>query len=113
MFLLTLSRLRAVGLYHDHNSKDHQQEFHSPFEPLPPVEQMTCMPIEVNEIFIAPDIEKLAKNYDTLHNVSTVQTDKANLSLENASPTDIPYLESNLMSLPEFTPDKVRKLKKE
>ena len=41
--------------------KDCQQEFSSPFEPLPPVEQVTHTPIEVNEIFIAPDIENLCK----------------------------------------------------
>ena len=39
MFLLTLSRLRTVGLYHDLDFKDHQQEFSVLFEPLPPVEQ--------------------------------------------------------------------------
>ena len=38
------------------------QEFSSPFEPLPPVEQVTHMPIEVIEIFIAPDIEKPMHN---------------------------------------------------
>ena len=70
------------------------------------------MPTEVNKIFIAPDTEKLAKNYDTSCNLPAVQMDKANLSLENASPTDIPHLEPNLMSLLEFTPDKVIKLQK-
>ena len=39
--------------------------------------------------------------------------DKAELSLENASPTDIPPLEHNLMSLQEFNPDKVIKLQKD
>ena len=107
-----MSRLRAVGLYHELNSKDHQQEFSWPFEPLPPVEQATCTPIQVNEIFIAPDIEKLATNYDQLHDLPTVQTDQANLSLENTSPADIPHLEQNLMSLPEFTPNKVAKLQR-
>ena len=56
------------------NSKDCQQEFSSPFEPLPPVEQATHTSIEVNEIFIAPDIEKLTETYDTLHDLPTVQT---------------------------------------
>ena len=32
--------------------------------------------------------------------------------LENASPTDIPHLEQNLMSLLEFTPNKVVKLQR-
>ena len=96
-----MSRLRAVGLYHDLNCKDHQQEFSSPFEPLPPVEQVTHMPIQVNGILIAPDIEKLATNYDALHDLPAVQTDNASLSLENASLTDILHLEQNLMSVPE------------
>ena len=94
----SVSRLRAVGLYHNLNSKDSQQEFHSPFEPLPPVEEVTHTPIQVSEIFIAPDIEKLAENYDVLHDLPTVQMDKADLSLENASPTDIPNLEQHVMS---------------
>ena len=34
------------------------------------------------------------------------------MSLENASPTDIPHLEQNLMSLPEFTLEKAVKLQK-
>ena len=103
-----MSRLRAVGLYHDLDFK----EFSAPFEPLPPVKQVTHMPIEVNEIFIAPNIEKFTQNYNALHDLPTAQTDKAELSLENASPTDISHLEQNLMSLLEFTPDKVIKLQK-
>ena len=105
-------RLRAVGLYHDLDSMDCQQEFSSPFEPLPPVKKVTHMPIEVTEISIAPDIEKLLQNYDALHDLPTAQMDKAELSLENASSADIPHLEQNLMSLLEFTPDKVIKLQK-
>ena len=54
----TVSRLRAVGLSHYLDSKDCQQEFRSPFEPFPPVEQVIHITIEVNEIFISPDIEK-------------------------------------------------------
>ena len=71
MFLLTVSRLRAVGLYHD-------------LKPLPPIEQVTHMPIQVSEVFIAPNIEKLATNYDALYDLPTVQTDKANLFLEKS-----------------------------
>ena len=62
-------RLRAVGLYHDLDFKDHQQEFSAPFEQLPPGELMTHMPLKVNEVFIAPNIEKLTQNYDTLHDM--------------------------------------------
>ena len=108
----SVSRLRAVGLYHDLQSKDYQQEFSSPFKPLSPVKQSTHMPIEVIEIFIALDIEKLTQNYDALHDLLTAQMDKAELSLENASPTNIPHLTQNLMSLLEFIPDKVIKLQK-
>ena len=64
------------------------------------------------KFFIASDIEKLATNYDALHDLPTLQMDKANLSLENASPADIPHLEQNVMSLTEFILDKVVKLQK-
>ena len=69
------------------------------------------MPLEVNEVFSAPDIEKLVQIYDTLHDLPTGQTnDDIKLSLENALPTDIQQLAQNLMSLPELTPEKVIKL---
>ena len=45
----SVSRLRAVGLYHDIDLKDHQQEFSIPFEPLPPVKPVTHTPLEVND----------------------------------------------------------------
>ena len=73
---------------------------------------VTHTPLQVNEIFIAPNIEKLTQNDDALHDLPTAQTDEAKLSLENASPTEIPHLEQNLMSLPELTPNKVIKLQK-
>ena len=58
-----------------------------------------------------PDIERLTQAYDNLHESPTEQTrDKVNLSLENASPADIPQLKENLMSLLELSPDKVMKL---
>ena len=60
-----MSRLRAVDLYHDLDFKDGQKELGTPFEPLPPAEQSTHIPIEVQEIFITPDIENLVQNYDT------------------------------------------------
>ena len=107
-----MSRLRAVGLYHDLNSKNHQQDFSSPFGPLCPVEQVTHLAIQVNKIFVAPYIEKLATDYDALPDLPTVQTENANLFLENASPRDIPHLEQNLRSLPEFTMEKVVNLQK-
>ena len=53
-----VSRLRAVGLYHDLVFKDHTQEYSAPFKPLPPFEQMTRTPLDVNEVFIKPNVEK-------------------------------------------------------
>ena len=99
----SMSRLRAVGFYRDLDFKDDQQEFSAPFEP------MTHTPLEINEDFIASNIENLVQNYEALHDLPTAQTDKAKLSPENASPTDIPCLEQNLMSLPELTPHKLIK----
>ena len=37
----SVSRLKAVGIYHDIDSNDHQHEFSTPLEPLPPVEPVT------------------------------------------------------------------------
>ena len=54
----SMLRLGALGLYYDPDFKDCQQEFSPPFEPLPTVEEATCTPIEVNEIFIEPNIEQ-------------------------------------------------------
>ena len=109
----SVSRLKAVGLYHDINSRDHQQEYSTLFDPLPSVEPVTHMPLELNEFFIVPDIEKLMQTYDTLHDSPTGQiNDDIKLSLENMSPADIPQLEQNSMSLLELTPEKVIKLQK-
>ena len=41
VFADSVSRLRAVGCYHDPDFKDHQQEFSIPFESLPQVEPAT------------------------------------------------------------------------
>ena len=49
----------------------------------------------------------LSQNYDTLHDLPTEQTgDNDKLSLENASPADIPWLKDNLMLPPELTLNK-------
>ena len=110
VFADPVSSLKAVGLYHDISSIDHQQEFSTSFEPLPPVEPVTHTPIEVHEVFITPDIEGLAQMYDTLHDSPTAQTsDDVIMSLENPSPTDILQLG---MSLPEVTPEKGIKIPK-
>ena len=82
-----------------------------PFDPLPPVEPATHMPLEMNEVFIALNNQKLIHTYDTLHKLPTGQTnDSIKLSLENMSPADILQLEQNLMSILELTPEKVIKL---
>ena len=87
----SVSRLKAVALYHDIDLNDHQQEFSTPFEPLPPVEPVTHILLEVNEVFIAPDIEILAQSYDALHELPSAQTnDDIRVLLENVLPTDIP-----------------------
>ena len=39
-----VSRLKVVGLYHDIDLNDHQQEFSTPFEPLPHVEPVMHVP---------------------------------------------------------------------
>ena len=79
-----VSRFKALGNYHDIDSDDHQQEFSTPFEPLPPVEPGTNTPVELNEVIMAPDIEGLTQAYDTLDNPLTEQTrDTVKLSLEN------------------------------
>ena len=102
----SVSRLRAVGLYHDLDFKDGQQELSIPFIPQPPAEQSAHNPIKVHEIFIKPDIGNLAQNYDTLKTLPVTQTEESKLSLDNVSPEDIPHLEQKLMSLPELTPEK-------
>ena len=106
------SRLRAVGLYHDLNFKDGQQEPETPFKPLPPVQQSTHTPIEVQEIFIKPSIENLIQNNDTKKIWPVMQTEESKLSLENTSPEDITHLEQKLMSLPELIPKKYYTYKK-
>ena len=101
-------RLKAVGLYHDIDSNNHQEEFSTPFEPLPHIEPVTLTPLEVNEAFTTPDIDRLMQTYDTLHDSPAAQTgDNVKLSLENVSPADIQQLEENLMSLLELIPEKV------
>ena len=73
---------------------DHQQEFSTPFEPLPLVKPVTHTPLEVNEIVIPPDIRKTCTKLCyltmTYPKIKLITTRK--LSLENASPTDIPQL---------------------
>ena len=100
----SVSRLKAVGIYHDIDSNDWQQEFSKLFEPLPPVEPVTHILLEVNEVVITPDIKRLTQAYDILHDSPTAQTgDDIKLSLENVSPADILQLGENLISLLELT----------
>ena len=95
-----MSRVKAVGLYHDLDFKDNLQELGTPFEPSPPVEQLTHTPIEVHEIVIKPNIENLTQNYDAQNNLPTI------IRRMQTSPEDIQKSEQKLMSLPELTPKK-------
>ena len=65
-------------------------------EPLPPVEQSTQTPVEVNKIFVAPDIDNFMQNYDMLKLLPVTQADEARLFLDNVLPTDMPHLEQKL-----------------
>ena len=56
----SVSRFKAVGLYHDLDFQNGEPELRTPLEPLP-LEQATHTPITVHEIFIKPNIETLAK----------------------------------------------------
>ena len=76
----SVSRLRAVGLYHDLDYKDGQQELSTPFKPLPPIVQSTHTPIEGHEIFVKPNIENLTQNHDTLKTLPVTQTQESKLS---------------------------------
>ena len=89
----SVSRLRAVGLYHDLVFKDNLQELGTPFEPLPPIEQSTHTPIEVHKIFIKPNIENLLQNDNTQNNIPATQSEESKLLLDNASCEDISQLE--------------------
>ena len=81
--------------------------------PYSPIEPVTHMPVEVKEVFITPDIERLIQTWDTSHGSPIAQTnDDIKLSLENVSTSDILKLEQNLMFLPELTLEKVIKLQK-
>ena len=44
------------------------------------------------------------QNYDTQNFLQATQPEESKLSLDNASPDDIPQLEQKLMSLPELIP---------
>ena len=95
-----------------HSNEALMKIFSTPFEPLPLIEPVTNTPLEVKKVVITPNTERLVQAYDILHDPPTAQTgDDIKLALENASPTDIPQLEENLISQPELTPDKVIKVK--
>ena len=65
----SVSKLRAVDLYHNLDFKDGQQELGTLFKPLHPVEQSTHAPIDVQDIFVKPDRENLMQNYDALQHM--------------------------------------------
>ena len=78
------SRLRAVGLYHNLDFRDGEQELRTPFEPLPPVEQSTYMPIEGQDILIKSGTENLTQNYDK-KTLPVTQTEEFKLSISNST----------------------------
>ena len=80
----------------------------TPFEPL--LSNLPIHPIEVWGIFIKPDVENVAQNYNTQNTLPVTQTEESKLSLDNTSHEDIPHLEQKLMSLPELIPEKLIKL---
>ena len=96
----SVSRLRTVGLYHDLDFKDGQQELGTPFEPLSPVEQSTHTPIEVQEILLHP-----VQIYDTQNTLPVTQPKKHILKISHV-------WNKNEMSLPELTPEKIIQLQK-
>ena len=97
----SVSRLKAVGLYHDLDLQKNQPDFGTPFEPLPPVEEAMHASIVVHEISIKTMYKTPEKQ------VTNSQTEYPNLPLEDIAPKDAPHLEQNLMSLPELTPYKI------
>ena len=52
------------------------------------------------------------QSYDTLKTLPVTQKEESKLSLDNASPEDIPHFEEKLMSLPMLTSNKVVQLPK-
>ena len=98
-------KFRAVGLYHDLDFKDGQQELGTLFEPLPPGEQSTHTPHRstwnLYQTWYRKPPAKLQYN-----KYLTSYTEESKLSLDNTSHEDIPHLEQKLMSLPELTPEK-------
>ena len=69
----SVSRLKAVGLYHDLDFQKSQPDLGTPFEPLPPVEQAMYSTIVVCNISVKNKAETLEKQ------VTTLQTDYPNL----------------------------------
>ena len=61
----SVSRLRAVGLYHELDFKDGQQDLSTSFKPSTPCWAINPYPHRSLEIFIKPNIENLMQNYDT------------------------------------------------
>ena len=83
-----------------------QPDLGTPFEPLPPVEQTTCPPLELNEISVRTNPEAPDKQ------VTTLPKDDLDLPLESITPENVSKLEQKLMSLPELTLDKITLLQK-
>ena len=102
----SVSRLKAVGLYHDLDFQNSQPELGTTFETLPPMEQATHTPVTVHKISIEPNVKTLAKQF------TISQIGNPDISLEDVSPKDEPHLEHKVMSLSKFMPDKIIQLQK-
>ena len=58
----SVSRLKAVGLYHDLDLQNSQLELGRLLDPLSPTEQTIYTPIIVHRVFVKPDVETLEKS---------------------------------------------------
>ena len=76
----SVSRLKAVELYHDLDFQNSQLKLGTTFEPSSPVKHATHTPIEVHENFIKLNIETLAQNH------TVAQIDQCKLSLRGMHP---------------------------
>ena len=89
-----VSRLRAVDLYLDIESKDHQQELSSPFELLPSVEQVTHMKKKIHQYVRSShncQIMKLQKPHFMNFHQDIAQTPQDDISIDLLGPYTITF----------------------
>ena len=95
----SVSRLKAVGLYHDLELQHNPPELSIPFEPLPPIDQ-AIIPNSSRQKPTKSKAETLAKH------LTVAQIDSPNTPIGDISPEDKIHIEHKLMSLPKLTPPK-------